>query len=141
MNGPIRRRVDAANLTLEETQMNTGVPIEINGEEKKLRFDVNAVSDIEEYFGKGIGVIFSEDQVGFRTIRAFYWAGLKWRDRGLTIERAGKFVQALLDQGETIETMMKPVIKALELSGVMGKEELNELDEYDEGEAKNVKQA
>ena len=121
--------------------MNTGVPIEINGEEKKLRFDVNAVSDIEEYFGKGIGVIFSEEQVGFRTIRAFFWAGLKWRDRGLTIERAGKFVQALIDQGESIETMMKPIMKALQMSGVMGKEELDELEMIEEDEAKNVKQA
>lgn len=112
------------------------IDVEFNGQNKPLRFDINAIADIEEYFGKGISKIFSEDQVGFSTVRAFYWAGLKWKDRGLTIERAGTLVQTKIKDGETIETLMVPVLKAMQLSGLLGNQEIVDAEflELEEGE-------
>jgi hypothetical protein len=48
------------------------VEVELDGKMKLVKFDFNAVSEVEEYFGKGIMAIFKEDQVGFNTIRILY---------------------------------------------------------------------
>ena len=113
------------------------VTVTINGEEKQLRFDINSTSDLEEYFGKGIAGILQTEQMGFRLVRAFYWAGLKWKDRGLTLERTGKMLNnKVVEDGESLESLMKPVLKALEVSGLMGKD-FKVPDEEEEEEVKN----
>jgi hypothetical protein len=63
----------------------------------------------------------SEESVGFSTLRALYWAGLKWKMRGLTIAQAGHIVQEKMDNGETMQELFKPVMKAMQNSGLMGK--------------------
>lgn len=98
------------------------VPVEFNGEQKQLRFDFNAMAELEDHLGKGLAAIFREDNIGFRTVRAFYWAGLRWKDRGLTVERAGQLLQQKIDEGESFEGLMVPIMKALQLSGFMGRE-------------------
>ncbi|MED4586673.1 hypothetical protein P9578_28360 [Brevibacillus choshinensis] len=98
------------------------VPVEFNGEEKQLRFDFNALAELEANLGKGVKAIFSEDNVGFHTIRALYCYGLRWKDRGLTIERAGALLQGKLDEGVVLNDLLPDLIKALALSGCMGKE-------------------
>lgn len=102
------------------------VEFEVDGEVKQMRFDLNAVADLEEYFGAGIMEIMNEKRVGFSTLRAFFWAGLKWRDRGLTIERAGKMVNSLIREGKTLPDLMKIVTEALDRSGLF---KFNNVDE------------
>lgn len=95
----------------------------LGGKEKRLRYDFNAISDIEVHFGKGISAIFNEEQIGFNTIRVFYWGGLKWKDPGLTIERTGNLLfekfQEYDGEEEAFEALMKPIFKALNKSGLM----------------------
>jgi O-phosphoseryl-tRNA(Cys) synthetase len=110
------------------------VTVQFGDKEKQLRFDFNAMADLEQHFGKGIAGIFNEEQIGFNTIRCFYWAGMKWKDRGLTVERTGKMLMKKVDEdGSDIEELMKPILEALQASGLMG--DMNA--EEDEEEAKN----
>jgi hypothetical protein len=110
------------------------VEVEFNGEVKLLRFDFNAIADIEEYFGKGIASIMDEERVGFSTVRALYWGGLKWKIKGLTIERAGAMIQSKMQEdGADFKELMQPIVKGLKASGFMGKKKDAD-DEAQDGE-------
>jgi hypothetical protein len=109
------------------------VEIDLDGKSRKLRYDFNALADIEERAGLGIGAIFSEQRVGFHSIRLLVWGGLKWQDRGLTLERAGKMVGDYLQNGGTFEGLMDKVRQALQKSGMADFKEVEE--EGDEGNA------
>jgi hypothetical protein len=107
------------------------VEVELDGKMKLVKFDFNAVSEVEEYFGKGIMAIFKEDQVGFNTIRILYHFGLKWKYRNVTPQVVGTWLQDRIENGADFAELMEPVMKALQLSGVMGKPSDSE-DENDE---------
>lgn len=108
------------------------VSVELGGVERKLRYDFNAIVELEEYFGKGIGAILNEEQVGFRVMRAMYWAGLKTYNRKLTIEQVGKWLQEEVESGKGLDELFEPVTEALKASGLLG-----EMDDVEEGEEKN----
>lgn len=116
------------------------VEITLGGKERLLKFDFNAVSDIEEEFGKGISAIFDEENVGFNVLRVFYWGGLKWKEPGLTIQRAGLILgEALENEEHTMETLMSHMIDALQKSKLLGKNETvsdDVIDAVDEEESK-----
>lgn len=114
------------------------VYVEINGEQKPFRLDLNAIADLEELLGKGIGSILTEENVGFRTIRAFYWAGLRFKDRGLTVERAGDMVQKMLSEdGKSFADLMVPVQEALVASGLIKMKKADEEESESENDSKN----
>jgi hypothetical protein len=122
------------------SNLKTYVEVELNGKTRLLKYDFNAVADIEEYFGRGIGAIFSETQVGLNTIRVFYWGGLKWKEKGVTPQVVGNWLGAKLQEGENMETLMRPIFKALKLSGIMGSElgdDEEEENDYEEQPEKN----
>ena len=108
-----------------ETEQRAGIylpyeVIEVNGEQKFLRYDFNAVADLEEKFDTGIQQLMTEKRVGFSVIRGLLWAGLKWKDKGLTLERAGKIAQTMMQEGKTFEDIMTPIMSAIKKSGVFG---------------------
>jgi hypothetical protein len=107
------------------------VEVELGGENKLLKYDFNAVADIEEYFGKGIGAIMTEENLGFRAIRALYWAGLKWKDRGLTMERVGHLIGKELQEGRSFQELILPIGKALQASKLIGKKQADDEDTED----------
>lgn len=113
------------------------VNVEIGGENRQLKFDFNAVADLEDFFGKGIGSIMSEEQVGFRTIRAMYWAGLKWRNRKLTVNQVGHWLQDEIENGTDFEELFQPVIEAMQAAGLLGTDDESDDANSEEGEAKN----
>lgn len=97
------------------------IEIELAGKTRLLRFDYNAVCDIEEKYGKGIGAILNTEQVGLRVLRVFYWAALKWKDQGLTLDRVGQMLQTeIAENGSDVKTLFEPVLKALKQSKVLG---------------------
>ena len=97
------------------------VEVELGDSVRKLRYDFNAVVDLEDYFGKGIASILSQEQVGFQALRALYWAGLKWRNGKLTLQQVGLWLQQEIESGTGLDRMFEPVVKALEVSGLLGK--------------------
>lgn len=104
----------------------------IDGEQKIFRLDFNAIADLEALLGKGIGALMSEENLGFNVIRAFYWAGLKSKEKGFTVQRAGSFVQRELAGGREMEDLMVPVTEALIASGFVDRKEVEEVDEEEE---------
>lgn len=92
--------------------------VEFNGEVKLLRFDFNAMADLEEHFDKGVASIMSEERIGFSTIRALFWVGLKWKMKGLTIERVGDMLTEKMDDDEiSFMELMDPITKAIKAAG------------------------
>jgi hypothetical protein len=108
------------------------VEVHFGGKDRLLKFDVNAACDLEDYFGKGVPAILHEEQIGFRLCRAFYWAGLKWKEPGLTIQRVGMMLnKEIQEEGKTIMDMMEPVMDALKKSRLLNAPK----DEFDEAES------
>jgi hypothetical protein len=97
----------------------TGVEIEIGGKSRRLRYDFNAIADIEQKAGLGIGALFDENRAGLNSLRLLIWGGLKWQERGLTVEQAGQIVGDYLSGGGTLEGLIAKVQRALQLSGVI----------------------
>lgn len=92
--------------------------VEFGGEVKLLRFDFNAMADLEEHFDKGISAIMGEERIGFSTIRALYWAGLKWKMKGLTIAHVGDMLTDKMDDEDISFTeLMDPITKAIKAAG------------------------
>ncbi|WP_020007409.1 hypothetical protein [Salinicoccus albus] len=114
------------------------VRVELDGQERLLKFDFNAMSDFEEVIGLGIGAAFQEGQMGFRSIRALYWAGLKWKEKGLTLSRTGQLLSAEMEQGTDLQDLMPPIEEALQNGGIIPKEGEEEDEAPDEGEGKNA---
>src|SRR5699024_9395438 len=83
------------------------------GEEKMFRLDFNAIADLEALLGMGVGHLINEKNIGFNIIRGFYWAGLKFKDKGMTVQRAGNFIQSELNGGRGFEELMEPVTEAM----------------------------
>jgi hypothetical protein len=99
------------------------VEIAIGGKIRKLRYDFNALADLEERAGSGIAALVASGNMGYNTIRLFLWAGLKWEDKGLTPARVGTWLQEFLEGGGEIATLMEYVTHALKVSGVTKEEE------------------
>ncbi|WP_144700206.1 hypothetical protein [Fictibacillus phosphorivorans] len=108
------------------------VEVQLDGKTKLLRFDYNSVSDLEAFYGKGISSILTEEQMGFNTLRIFYTFGLKWKDHGITPQRVGNMLGDAIDNGESLESLFKPIMKGLKLSKLLG-------DDFDVPEDEEVK--
>lgn len=84
---------------------------------RRLKFDINAFSDAEEALGMSMGAAMKTN-MGFRSIRALCWAGLKWEDRGLTEERVGTILQKHIEGGGSLEAVSLKVAEAIAASGL-----------------------
>jgi hypothetical protein len=109
--------------------------VEFNGEEKLLRFDFNAMADLEDHFDKGIASILDKNRMGFSTIRGLYWAGLKWKMPGLTMEKVGTMLSdKMADEDISIPELMDPIKKGIEAGGWIKKSKKSKKAEETEAE-------
>jgi len=99
------------------------VPFDLLDRPRNIRFDVNALADLEEKLGIGPAQIFSEERTGYATIRGLLWAGIKWEDKRITVDRAGELLQTFLEKGGELEKLMMPLAEALTNSGIFPREE------------------
>lgn len=95
------------------------VEVEIGGKTRLLKYDFNAICDIEEKFGKGVAAIFTEEQMGFNTVRLFLWAGLKWKMPGLTVQQVGQWLQEEAEKGKQPMQYLQPVMLALKRAKIL----------------------
>ncbi|AKU43354.1 tape measure chaperone [Bacillus phage Silence] len=101
--------------------LNAYVKVKLAGEDRYLKFDVNAACELEEMFDKGIAGILREEQIGFKLVRAFYYIGLKWKYKNLTLENTGLVLQKEIEEGNSsLPDLMKPVMDALTKSRLLG---------------------
>ena len=101
---------------------------EVNGKTHRLKYDFNAIADIEEKSGQGMSKIFSTDMMGLHTIRLLVWAGLKHEDPGITTQRAGMIIRDLMNEGSDLEVVMELIADALSKSGVFPKDTFSETE-------------
>ena len=113
------------------------VDLEVGGETKRLRFDFNALADIEEKAGVGAAVLFSEQRMGFNAIRLLVWGGLRHQDPGLTTQRAGMIIRDYIDEGGTFEGLVVKIMDAISLSGLFPKETKETKEENPTGPEKS----
>lgn len=112
------------------------IEVELAGKTRLLRIDYNAVCEIEEKFGKGVHAVLSSEQIGLRALRIFYWAALKWKDPGLTLDRVGQMLhKEITENGANLSTLFEPVMNALKQSKILGNAE--EEAESEEGNAES----
>ncbi len=114
--------------------------VTFDGEEKLLRFDFNAMADLEDHFDKGIAAIMDKNRIGFSTIRGLYWAGLKWKIPGLTLEKVGNMLSTKMDEEElSLAEVMDPVKRAITAAGWIKtkKAEADNQEASDENDEKN----
>lgn len=89
--------------------------ITLNGDVHVLKYDFNAISELEEYYNKGIHAVVSEETIGFNTVRNIFWAGMLWKNPTLKPHHIGKMLEDDLNQNEEFDfdELMKTAIDAL----------------------------
>lgn len=97
--------------------MPKSVSVRLDGE-RHLRFDINALADAEEALGVGLGQAL-QSRAGIRELRALLWAGLRWEDKKLTLERTGEILQEYVESGGDLTAVAEALTKALAASGLI----------------------
>jgi hypothetical protein len=89
--------------------------ITLDGEIHVLRYDFNAISELEEHYGKGIHAVVSDETIGFNTVRNIFWAGLLWKNPTLKPHHVGKMLEDELEKNEDFyfDDLMTTAIDAL----------------------------
>ena len=102
---------------------------ELDDKSYTIKFDYNAICDIEELSGKPISVLLNENYAGTFTMRYLLWGGLKWKNNGLTKAEAGRLIVKLVETKQ-YKKVMQGMSECLQYA-------LNELkgeEEEEEGE-------
>lgn len=76
---------------------------------RRFRYDYNAIADVEERAGLGIGAMFTAERVGFHTIRLLVWGGLKWENRGLTLDAVGNMIGKYIEAGGNLADLVMEI--------------------------------
>jgi hypothetical protein len=95
--------------------------IKLGKDEKNIRYDFNALCDLEEKAKMGISRLM-EEYAGFNVLRLLIWAGNKHENRGLTLDMVGLWIQEYLEEDGTLEELYSKILDELMNSGVMGKQ-------------------
>lgn len=96
------------------------VEIELGGKTRVLRYDLNALAELERVFGKKISEIFREENMGMWFIREMVWAGLRWSSSKLTPSAVGAMMELdkLKYYGEKIGEALNLVMPKKDGNGV-----------------------
>lgn len=100
------------------TTANEGFPCGLFDKPRLMRFDFNAIGDLEITTGKSIGQLLpskgkEEEWLAISSIRAWIWAGLKWQDRAMTIPTAGELIEQYFADGGSNQAIMDCINGAL----------------------------
>lgn len=89
-----------------------------------IRFDYNAICDIEELSGIPISRLLNENSAGTFTMRYLLWGGLKWKNNGLTKAEAGRLIAKLVE-AKQYKAVMQGLAECLQyaLKELQGDEE------------------
>lgn len=94
----------------------------LDGNEYLLKFGFNAVADLEDKYDKPIHQILDEEKISFTTLRALYWAGMKWKMPGITIPQVGQMLEKELEAGQSLKDLFEPVGEALKRTKMFKKQ-------------------
>lgn len=122
------------------------VTINLDGLNRPLRYNAMAFADLEDQRKEPIGAILTRlsdndgaNAVSYSVLRDLIWAGLKWKDRTMTPQKAIQLISDYEDNGGEIITLWETIWKALERSGLIqsmqAKVEADDVGEVAEGNA------
>lgn len=88
--------------------------------QRDLKYDLAAIKDLEAQLGgQPLGAIVQQlSQMGISALTVALWAGFKHEDRSLTPNLVTKMLEAYLQKGNRIGTLMNAVSDAIEESGL-----------------------
>lgn len=98
---------------------------ESNDNTYTLKYGYNAVCELEEASGKPIQALFNENSFGLSTIRLVIWAGLKWKNNGITKQQVGFILEDLVGN-DTLQDVAKKAVELLAESLGKGGESVGE---------------
>jgi hypothetical protein len=71
----------------------------VNNKDYSLKYTFNSICDLEEEAKIGLTSLLSSEKVGLNTMRLILWAGLKWKEHGITKQRVGDLIQKFIEEG------------------------------------------
>lgn len=82
--------------------------------ERTLRFDYNALCDVEPLLREELAAILKAGRMSMGDLRALMYAGMKWEDPRLTLERTGELIEAAAIKDENFfATAVERVFEAI----------------------------
>jgi hypothetical protein len=86
--------------------------------ERHLRFDFNALADLEAHLGINITNPEAFGSMGLRVVRGMLWAALLHETPGLSVRDTGELIQQYLeDGGGDLSVLGTKLVEALTLAG------------------------
>ena len=76
-----------------ENKLRGKVEIDIGGSTRLLRYDMNALAELEQSLGKPVGKIFEEDNIGIHVLRETLYIGLKAFNKKITPSKVGMWME------------------------------------------------
>lgn len=97
-------------------------PPELMFWQDKLRYDVNALCEIEIRSGVPVQDML-EGGIGLSTVRLFVWGGLLHLNPMITVDDAGTLINGFMQQGGEIPDIILNMTQALKDSGLIKRPE------------------
>lgn len=88
---------------------------------RKLRYDWSALAAFEKEADITVADLFSEAErkIGFHTILYLVWAGIRFENPKITVERVAQILQKWAGEGGDTNQLMAGILSALKNSGLM----------------------
>lgn len=102
-----------------DVELPTGKRGELERKIYHVEFEFNAVCDLEEQAGLGLGEMLAARKMSHQGIRALIFYGLKDRYRGTTIKLAGQIMNAWVKSGKKLDELSDVLLLALEDAGII----------------------
>lgn len=95
---------------------------------RRLRFTFNDLADVDAKLGSSVLYMLADperiaERFNFNVFRTLLWAGLKWEDHTLTVERVGNIIDSYLEKGGDFNYVVEKLIEGLVNSGIFKKKE------------------
>lgn len=92
------------------------VEILLDGAKRMVKFDFNAICELEDYFGKPAQNIFDVERgIALREIRGTLWIGLQRFHEGIKLNTTGDWIQGAMEEGR-FEEVSGQLGEALQLA-------------------------
>lgn len=112
--------------------------------EYTLRFTMNTVCDIEEAADRTpIQKLCAQDAIGFNTLRLIIQHGLKWKNQGITKQRAGEIIAQYAEEHDgSIDKLARETLLLLAEStgSKIKKEDIDEATDGVDAENEDIKE-
>lgn len=91
---------------MAKNKMKGIVEVHLGGASRRIKFDLNAICDLESHFDKPAHEIYSEG-VGVKIIRDTLWVGLQRYQDGVKINEVGDWIEEAVEEGRFAEVAEK----------------------------------